>query len=208
MTNLRYVTSKELGQCPASVEMDSGLIDINVDVWDRYNDFQRSFIIEHEIGHYELQTDDEALADTYALKKLYGSVNGSLKKSLETLFKIGIVDNDRLTKLYIEALKIDAFDNNNENAIKELENLGITKMNKKQTVGSNPFLNQKKNRADGKTAENKQSGHEIAQALKDKFMSESSAAAQSKKTGISIGNYFFSYEAILMALMIVLMLRK
>ena len=204
MKNVRYVTAHELGNCPASVQMDSGLIEINADVWDRYSDFEKSFIIEHEIGHFTLQTDNETEADIYALHRVYKTVPGSLKKSLETLYKIGVITGDRLENLYKEALRIDVLDNGNVNAKNELKNLGVNKMNNKRTTGSSPFVNLKSNRADGGAATTTGT-QSIAQAMRDVFVSNSEL--HNKKTGISLGDHFISYEVILLAIMIVLMIK-
>ena len=130
----------ELGRCPAAVRMADGVIEINADVWDRYDDFEKAFILAHEEGHYRLQTDSETEADAYALHKCYRKTDRSLKRSIETLYKVGIVNEERYNALYTEALKLDWQANGNEKAKKELEKLNITKMNNKMTLSTTPFV--------------------------------------------------------------------
>ncbi|MDX9696472.1 MAG: hypothetical protein RBT49_11840 [Bacteroidales bacterium] len=207
MKNVRYVTARELGNCPASVRMDNGLIEINADVWDRYSDFEKSFIIEHEIGHFTLQTDNETEADIYALHRVYKTVPGSLKKSLQTLYKIGVITGDRLENLYKEALRLDVLDNGNIKAKNELKNLGVNKMNTKRSTGNSPFVNMRSNRADGAPAATTTTGTQsIAQAMRDRFMTES--GLNNKRTGIVVGEHFLSYEVILLAVMLVITLTR
>lgn len=37
----RFVDSSVLQDCPAAVDMETGLIDVNKDVWDNFDDFQQ-----------------------------------------------------------------------------------------------------------------------------------------------------------------------
>ncbi len=134
---IKYVTSKELGNCPAAVDMRTGDIEINKSVWHRFSEFERKFILKHEEGHYILKTDDEATADLYALRQCYKTGYQSLKRSLNALYKIGVIDLTRIEKLYIEGLKIDWEDNGNVKARQELEKL--TSMKQKLTTGGDPF---------------------------------------------------------------------
>lgn len=199
---IRYVSSNELGTCPASVQMDNGLIEINADVWDKYSDFEKSFIIEHEIGHFKLKTDNETEADIYALHRVYKTVPGSLKKSLETLYKIGVITGDRLENLYKEALRIDVLDNRNENAKIELKKLGVNHMNNKRSTGKSPFVKLNTNRADG--ANPTTSNPTIAQIMPHRFFPKSGT----KKTGVVVGDHFLSYNVILLIVMLGLMIFK
>ena len=77
-----------MGSCPACVDMETGVISINRDVWDRFDRFEKNFILFHEIGHYDLDTDSEYEADEYALRHVYKSAPRSLKRALQTLYKI------------------------------------------------------------------------------------------------------------------------
>ncbi|MBN2776240.1 MAG: hypothetical protein JXR36_01275 [Bacteroidales bacterium] len=206
MALLRFVGADVLGVCPAQVYMDNGLIEINADVWDKYSDFEKEFIIAHERGHYELQTDSETEADKFALNAVYGKAPKSLKRSILALHKVGVIDNARFRNLYIEALKIDAYKNNNQRAIKELKTLGINKMRVKKNNGTSPFISKGKNRVDGD--QNAASAATLAQEMRDRFTAAMGAEAQTKKTGFTIKDHFISYEVVLLAVLAVLMLKK
>lgn len=114
---VKYVDASVLGRCPASVNMSNGVVSINKSVWNNYDNFEKSFVLFHEIGHYILDTDSEYEADAYALKHVYRTAPRSLKRSLQTLVKIGVIDHARLDRLYKEALKLDANDGNRIAAI-------------------------------------------------------------------------------------------
>ncbi len=119
---IKYVDSRTLGLCPAAVYMETGDIEVNTSVWDTYTPFQQAFILYHELGHYRLRTDDETLADRYALQQLYARCPQSLKRSLGTLARLRIPDS-RMEALYRECLLLDAEQNNNQRAQLELINL-------------------------------------------------------------------------------------
>ncbi len=116
---IKYVDSRTLGLCPAAVYMETGDIEVNTSVWDTYTPFQQAFILYHELGHYRLRTDDETLADRYALHQLYARYPQSLKQSLGTLARLRIPDS-RMEALYRECLLLDAEQNNNVRAQLEL----------------------------------------------------------------------------------------
>ena len=120
---IRHVGADELGRCPASVDMLTGVIDKNRDVLKKYTAFEWEFIINHEKGHYKLQTDSESEADRYALRQMCGKGKRSLKRSLDLLWKMRIIDEKRFTDLYLEALKIDAQRNGNELAKNEIKHI-------------------------------------------------------------------------------------
>lgn len=56
----------KMGQNPASVDMDTGDITINPVRWRELPEKDKAFIFFHEMGHYQLQTMNEAAADNYA----------------------------------------------------------------------------------------------------------------------------------------------
>jgi hypothetical protein len=128
-----------MGRNPASVEMDTGKIILNRDVYPYFSDFTQQFIKEHELGHYKLPTDSEYEADAYALNKLYGSTGKSLKKSMKAITDFLPVDDPRVIELYKKALLIDSKKNNNKKAKQELIELGGS-MRNKLTSMDNPFV--------------------------------------------------------------------
>lgn len=151
---LRYADSRTLGQCPAAVYMDSGDIEINTSVWDTYTPFQQQFILRHEEGHYRLQTDDETLADRYALHRLHATQPRSLKQSLATLARLRIPAS-RLEALYRECLLLDA-EGGNTKAFLELTKYlpvktcrGASQQKTKNIMKPSKLREQKFYRADG-----------------------------------------------------------
>ena len=76
---------------PARVHRPSGTVQLAPSFF-RLTPDQRQFVIQHEIGHYALQTRDEVLADRYAadamrgrygLKRTFRSLNGALRETPE-----------------------------------------------------------------------------------------------------------------------------
>ncbi len=184
-----HVTAKELGACPAAINMYDGVIEINTSVWDKFTDFEKQFIIEHERGHYKLQTDSEQVADAYALRKVYGTHPGSLKKTIKALYKVGIINAHRLKHLYIEALQIDATENNNPKAIEELKHLGIKNMKMKKSLQGSSFVTKGKN---------------YVTDMEMNITEENSL----KGSGFTLfGKYYFSYSNFLLACILVATIR-
>ncbi len=118
----RITDSSQLQMCPAAVDVDTGIILINRDVWNHYDKLQQQFIIEHEIAHYLHPEYSEIEADRVALHKIAGKTKHSLRRALSALFKVGVKDETRLEALYMEALRIDAKHGNKE-AAEELERI-------------------------------------------------------------------------------------
>jgi Zn-dependent peptidase ImmA (M78 family) len=75
----------QLQDCPAGTNRYTGLIVINPNLYDKLTPFQQKFTILHELGHINLQTDDETLADAYAFDRLAGTEFRSLKQCVEFL---------------------------------------------------------------------------------------------------------------------------
>lgn len=194
--NVRYVDSSVLGSCPASVDMRTGVVSINRDVWDRYDQFERNFVLMHEIGHFVLDTDSEYEADAYALRNVYKTAPRSLKRSLQTLCKIRVVDPTRLNRLYEEALRLDAADGNYAAAV-EL----------REITGENFFSNQKsrkmtKNR--GQQTYLEKSGVEPDY----KIIRRADGNRGHGQNGIRIGDWYFSITNILLAVIVVMLWAK
>lgn len=147
---IKYVDSRTLGLCPAAVYMETGDIEVNTSVWDTYTPFQQAFILYHEMGHYRLRTDDETLADRYALHQLYARYPQSLKQSLGTLARLRIPDS-RMEALYRECLLLDAEQNNNVRA--QLELIKIRKQQNRNIMKPSKLKEVKINYADGTAVE-------------------------------------------------------
>ena len=106
-SKVRYEGRAEMGNNPASVEMDSKELILNRDRFPFLPNFTQKFIVEHEKGHLAYNTDSEELADAYALKSLYKSEHKSLKKSIKALADILPEENKRIESLYYKALNLD-----------------------------------------------------------------------------------------------------
>ena len=115
-----YTDSGELQSCPAAVDMETGDLLVNLDVWDQYTEAEKRFIIGHELGHYKLDTDSEIEADKYALERNFGKINKSLKSSFTALEKSNVNNEERWNALYENALEIDA-EHGNDLAANELK---------------------------------------------------------------------------------------
>lgn len=197
---IEYVDAAVLGTCPASVDMQTGVVSINRSVWNNYDNFEKAFVIMHEVGHYVLDTDSEYEADAYALRHVYRTAPRSLKRSLQTLCKIRVIDPKRLNNLYKEALKLDASDGN-EIAQIELEQ-----------IRTNQFSNNQNFRKMRATR-----GQETYPQKRDRQADISvirrADGADGKRghgmNGLQIGDWYFSFTNILlMAILLVIWLKK
>jgi hypothetical protein len=135
-----WESAETMGMNPASVEMDTGRIILNRDVFPQYSEFTQKFILEHERGHYLLPTDSEEEADAYALTKLYKSTNQSLKKTMKAITDFIPVHDPRVENLYRKALLIDSEYNNNQKAKEELKNITEKSMRGKLASSQSPFI--------------------------------------------------------------------
>lgn len=119
---------------PAKVYRDKGLIVINEQEFNLLPDFAQKWVIEHEKGHYYLQTSDELKADEYALRKLALTEKGSLMKIFDALTTIA-PQQERHDALAVQILQI-ASENGSLKAKEILKKAGIkatTLTNTKET---------------------------------------------------------------------------
>ena len=197
---VRYTDASVLGTCPAAIDMQTGVVTVNRSVWDTYNNFERNFVLWHELGHYNLQTDSEYEADAYALRHVYKTAPRSLKRSLQTLLKIRVVDMGRLNALYKVALELDARDGN-QNAASELERIENENTNlftsKKSVImrkfnGQETYLQNNQQQPDIRV---------IRRADGDDNKSH-------KTNGVKLGNMYFSFTNILLMVLIVVVLTR
>ena len=194
---IRYVDASVLGRCPSAVDMQTGVISINKSVWGNYDNFEKGFVIMHEVGHYVLDTDSEYEADAYALRHVYRIAPRSLKRSLQTLCKIRVIDPYRLENLYKEALKLDAADGNE---IAEIE---------LQQISNNQYFNHKNSET-----MTKKSGQETypmkRQRPADVRIVRRADGMKSGHgmNGIHIGDWYFSITNLLLAAIVVILLTK
>jgi len=81
----------ELQDCPLGcivTRKGEGIIIINPDLFYRYDEFERKWLLLHEEGHIMLDTSDEIEADAYAFDYLVNTEYRSMKRMLELLDKI------------------------------------------------------------------------------------------------------------------------
>ncbi len=193
----KYVDASVLGRCPASVDMRTGVISINRSVWGGYDNFEKAFVIMHEIGHYVLDTDSEYEADAYALRHVYKTAPRSLKRSLQTLCKIRVIDPSRLDNLYKEALKLDAADGNE-----------IAEIELQQISSNNQFFNQ------NSETMTKNSGQETYPMKRQRpadvriVRRADGDKCGHGMNGIHIGDWYFSITNLLLAAIVVILVTK
>ena len=121
---MTIIEDRNIGSTPASVDRMTGIIYINPDVFYQLTPFQQKFVLQHELGHYNLQTTSEIEADAYAFDQLAGTEYRSLKQALGSISEVLSDENhtkqERYEALYYRALRWDAA-NGNEWAKSELE---------------------------------------------------------------------------------------
>ena len=188
---VQYVDASVLGRCPAAVDMQTGVVSINRSVWDQYDNFEKSFVIMHEIGHYVLDTDSEYEADAYALKHVYRTAPRSLKRSLQTLCKIRVIDPRRLDSLYRVALQLDAEDGN------EIASLELERINQ---FNNQNFKKMTQNRGQETYPEKRNIIPDI------RVIRRADGDKGHGKNGLHVGDWYFSCTNILLAAILVVML--
>ncbi|MCL1867429.1 MAG: ImmA/IrrE family metallo-endopeptidase [Paludibacter sp.] len=110
-----------VGDSPAviveSLQTGHAVIYLNKNIFPRLTPFQQKFVVQHEIGHYLLDTDSEIAADTYAFDALAGTEFQSLKQSIAAIYDIIPVMNGgrvpRLKSMVENALEWDYINGNN-----------------------------------------------------------------------------------------------
>ena len=100
---------------PARVHRPTGTILLAPSFFD-HSDIEQDFILNHEIGHYILQTKNEELADWYAGKKLvdkYG-IKATFRALNNSLFDTKTSDKRRIS-LFNKMVMYDKLNNKNKN---------------------------------------------------------------------------------------------
>lgn len=80
-----YHSKGEMADTPAAIDRENHILYINPKRYFQLTKFQQKFVKLHEYGHYNLNTDSEIEADTYAFNHLAGSEFRSLKQCIECL---------------------------------------------------------------------------------------------------------------------------
>ena len=187
--------------------MDTGDIYINRDVWDRYTDAERKFIIQHELGHYRRQTDSETEADLYALNANFGKVYRSLKSSFTAMEKSGISSQSRWDTLYENALRIDA-EHGNDEAAEELERIKSNKLLKNQNIMTKQYKKSQITYIQPMVAMNRVNSFDGEGEEYLDYPVDCAGPIDRSCEGILLGRRFFSYEAIALAIIAIILFFK
>lgn len=204
---IRYTDSRDLDTCPAAVDMETGDIWINRDVWDQYTEAEQQFILQHERGHYNIPTDYEEEADAYALQQNFGKIRKSLRSSFTALEKANVLSKKRWNSLYKNALEIDA-ENGNEKAEKELKEKYQSnnyQQKKQKTMRNYPgqitYIQPNYRKAERTTTV-------IRRADGNENQTSGNTQKSHKTNGIVLGNYYLSFTNILLIAIVLIMITK
>ncbi|MDR0763002.1 MAG: hypothetical protein LBF01_00710, partial [Bacteroidales bacterium] len=130
---MKIVNGKNMGLNPASVNLDTGVIEINARLFSKYDKITKQAIIAHEIGHYVEQNEsNEELADKFALNFLAGKSERSLRRTVAALLaalKPCNIPESRKMQIIISALEIDRDKFGNKNAAQILNEIYARKSN-------------------------------------------------------------------------------
>lgn len=206
--------SSRLQNCPAEVDMVTGDIYINTDVWDGYTEAEKRFIIGHESGHYALQTGSEQEADAYALEQNFGQIRDSLRSSFTALDKADVENEARWNALYITALEIDARHGNTRaaNELKKLSNKPMKKQNKMRSYpGQVTYIQPAQQPAQNQRTYNVRrfsaDGGEGADT-ETPTTGKGDPKKQLKTNGIAVGSMYFSFTNIMLVAIAIILIVK
>lgn len=194
-----------LQNCPAEVDMDTGDIYINRDVWDRYTEAEKRFILQHEIGHYRRQTDSETEADLYALNANFGKIDLSLRSSFTAIEKAGVADENRWNTLYLNALRIDA-EHGNEEAAEELKRIQQNQQSKNSDIMTKNYRKSQITYIQPMVAMNRVNSFDGQD--QEPVLDNPPVYIDREGQGIYVGRNFFSYETIVLAVIAIILFFK
>lgn len=93
---------------PARTDMQHGIIEINRSAYDLLPQYVQKFVIQHEIGHYVLQTLSETKADDFALKQMALNSKYSLKHHVDSVYMLARDDVKRKYHALLSVLTVMA----------------------------------------------------------------------------------------------------
>jgi hypothetical protein len=99
---------------PARVDMTSGTIEINKEMFSILPDYTQRFILYHEAAHYVLKTYDECKADDYALKRMAFKQAYSLKHHIDSVYMLARDDVRRKRHALLSVLTLAAANGSEE----------------------------------------------------------------------------------------------
>ena len=117
VTKILHGDFRLFSQSPAFCNRDTGELYINTPIFDQYNKNEKFFFLLHEMGHLELNTSDEMLADKFAsdiyLQKGY-PLTDSIKAMTQVLKFKKHQDYERLINQFNRDAIYDFQVNNNQ----------------------------------------------------------------------------------------------
>ncbi|GHU85346.1 hypothetical protein FACS1894153_0380 [Bacteroidia bacterium] len=138
---MNYIVSDSniMGTNPASINLGTGIITINKDVWQQFSDVQKKLIYLHELAHYRLNTvDDEIACDKWAIEQYAGSEKKSLRKAVNayaSLLDKDYIPEERKRHILISCLTIDHEKFGNKQALALLKEIQSKDEKKAKIVG-------------------------------------------------------------------------
>ncbi len=106
---------------PARCEVKTGKIQVNNLIYSLLPDYQKEFVLQHELGHYYRQSYNEVVADQYALEQLKLQKPNSLWNFVKSVRAISHEDPVRCYAAEQAALQVAA-DKGSDYAKKLLKN--------------------------------------------------------------------------------------
>lgn len=106
-----------MGNNPASIDISTGVVYLNREMWQQLNDYEKAIILLHEEGHYTGKTLDEVRADIYMIDKYLAGANTPQKRQelIRTIFKI-VPDDRRKIEFVKNLFEYDAAGGNKRSA--------------------------------------------------------------------------------------------
>lgn len=103
-----------MGTNPAMVNIETGVVYVNQDIWDEFTPIEKAIILLHEEGHYKNHTLDEIKADCYLIEKYLCKANNPKRRAelLNTIFKV-VPDDERKIEFVRNLMQFDSTANNN-----------------------------------------------------------------------------------------------
>ena len=111
---VRYPVFPENPSNPARISLRTGVLEINEQAFFMLPEAAQRFVIQHETGHFTLQTFDEQQADEYALQQLALKRPHSLWNAIQAVRMVTRDDENRKRAIEHKALKIAAADGSKE----------------------------------------------------------------------------------------------
>lgn len=89
-----YKYGKNMGNNPAQVNIETGVVLINKKIWSKLTDYEKAIILLHEEGHYANSSLDEIKADCYAISQYLKDGNTPEKRLQLKKTIFGVVPSD------------------------------------------------------------------------------------------------------------------